>query len=314
MSTLEQKIINSRDIKPSTLKIYMSNLRTLYNSIENPTVRFDIPDWLYIYETHILEFIYQYAQSTQKNYLSSILVALSTDIDKYIDVYERFFALHKKLADDIADEMMSQEKNDKQAENWVDMKTLNNIVDNLQAQIIQQNLYQLANWDKKQFDLFQRYLVGSLYTKLPPIRLDYSEMGVTTLKDYNSLLEKKHNYLVIENMKKKYFVFNDYKTVDKYGEKIIPIPQEINEILNPWLIHNKSGILLLDSNRRPMSRVTLSRYLNKIFAPTGKNISVTMLRHIYLSNEFPAQAQKMKELADQMGHSVATQQNIYVKK
>jgi len=314
MSTLEQKIINSRDIKPSTLKIYMSNLRTLYNSIENPTVRFDIPDWLYIYETHILEFIYQYAQSTQKNYLSSILVALSTDIDKYIDVYERFFALHKKLADDIADEMMSQEKNDKQAENWVDMKTLNNIVDNLQAQIIQQNLYQLANWDKKQFDLFQRYLVGSLYTKLPPIRLDYSEMGVTTLKDYNSLLEKKHNYLVIENMKKKYFVFNDYKTVDKYGEKIIPIPQEINEILNSWLIHNKSGILLLDSNRRPMSRVTLSRYLNKIFAPTGKNISVTMLRHIYLSNEFPAQAQKMKELADQMGHSVATQQNIYVKK
>jgi len=292
----------------------MSNLHTLYNNIENPTVRFDIPDWLYIYETHILEFIYQYAQSTQKNYLSSILVALSTDIDKYIDVYERFFALHKKLADDIADEMMSQEKNDKQAENWVDMKTLNNIVDNLQAQIIQQNLYQLANWDKKQFDLFQRYLVGSLYTKLPPIRLDYSEMGVTTLKDYNSLLEKKHNYLVIENMKKKYFVFNDYKTVDKYGEKIIPIPQEINEILNPWLIHNKSGILLLDSNRRPMSRVTLSRYLNKIFAPTGKNISVTMLRHIYLSNEFPAQAQKMKELADQMGHSVATQQNIYVKK
>jgi len=314
MSTLEQKIINSRDIKPSTLKIYMSNLRTLYNSIENPTVRFDIPDWLYIYETHILEFIYQYAQSTQKNYLSSILVALSTDIDKYIDVYERYFAVHKKLADDIAAEQLTQEKNKKQADNWVDMKTLNNIVDNLHAQIISQNLYQLANWDKKQFDLFQCYLVGSLYTKQPPARLDYAGMIITSVADYNKLDEKKENYLIIENMKKKYFSFNDYKTFGNYGEKIIPIPQEINDILNTYLIHNKSGILLLDSNRRPMTRVTLSRYLNKIFAPTGKNISVTMLRHIYLSNEFPAQAQKMKELADQMGHSIATQQNIYVKK
>jgi len=314
MSTLEQKIINSRDIKPSTLKIYMSNLRTLYNSIETPTVRFDIPDWLYIYETHILEFIYQYAQSTQKNYLSAVLVALSTDIDKYIDVYERYFAIHKKLADDISAEQLTQEKNEKQAENWVSMAELTDIVDSLHADVISQNLYQLANWDKNQFDLFQRFLVGSLYTKLPPIRLDYSGMGISTLKDYNSLLEKKDNYLVIENMKKKYFVFNDYKTVDKYGEKIIPIPQEINDILNTWLIHNKSGVLLLDSNRRPMSRVTLSRYLNKIFAPTGKNISVTMLRHIFLSNEFPAQAQKMKDLADQMGHSIATQQNIYVKK
>jgi len=314
MSTLEQKIIQSRDIKPSTLKIYMSNLRTLYNSIENPTAKFDSIDWLYIYENHILEFIYQYAPSTQKNYYSAILVALSTDIDKYIDVYERYFTVHKKLADDISAEQMTQIKNEKQAANWVDMKTLTDIVDRLHADIISQNLYQLAHWDKQQTDLFQRYMVSSLYTKLPPVRLDFAGMIVTSMTDYNKLKDKKDNYLVIENMKKKYFSFNDYKTNKQYGEKFIEIPPEINDILNVWLIHNKTYILLLDSNGRPMSRVTLSRYLNKIFAPTGKQISVTMLRHIYLSNEFKPQAQKMKDLADQMGHSIATQQNIYVKK
>ena len=312
--SLEQKITNSRDIKQSTLKIYMSNLHTLYNSIENPTVRFDIPDWLYIYQTHILEFLYQYAPSTQKNYYSAILVALSTDLDKYQDFYESYFNLHKKLADDISDEMMSQEKNEKQAKNWVDMKTLNNIVDNLHADIISQNLYQLANWDKQQTDLFQRYLVGSLYTSMPPIRLDYANMKIISKKEYDKLKDKKDNYLVIQNLKKKQFVFNDYKTFSKYGSKIITVPDEINAILNVWLFHNKTGFLLLDNNNKPMSRVTLSRYLTKIFAPTGKNISVTMLRHIYLSDQFPAQAQKMKDLADQMGHSVATQQNIYVKK
>ena len=312
--SLEQKITNSRDIKQSTLKIYMSNLHTLYNSIENPTVRFDIPDWLYIYQAHILEFLYQYAPSTQKNYYSAILVALSTDLDKYQDFYESYFNLHKKLADDISDEMMSQEKNEKQAKNWVDMKTLNNIVDNLHADIISQNLYQLANWDKQQTDLFQRYLVGSLYTSMPPIRLDYANMKIISKKEYDKLKDKKDNYLVIQNLKKKQFVFNDYKTFSKYGSKIITVPDEINAILNVWLFHNKTGFLLLDNNNKPMSRVTLSRYLTKIFSPTGKNISVTMLRHIYLSDQFPAQAQKMKDLADQMGHSVATQQNIYVKK
>ena len=312
--SLEQKITNSRDIKQSTLKIYMSNLHTLYNSIENPTVRFDIPDWLYIYENHINEFLYQYATSTQKNYYSAILVALSTDLEKYIDVYERYFAIHKQLADGIADEQMTQIKTEKQAENWVSMSVLKDVVDNLHADIISQNLYQLANWDKQQTDLYQRYLVGSLYTSMPPIRLDYANMKIISKKEYDKLKDKKDNYLVIQNLKKKQFVFNDYKTFSKYGSKIITVPDEINAILNVWLFHNKTGFLLLDNNNKPMSRVTLSRYLTKIFAPTGKNISVTMLRHIYLSDQFPAQAQKMKDLADQMGHSVATQQNIYVKK
>ena len=312
--SLEQKITNSRDIKQSTLKIYMSNLHTLYNSIENPTVRFDIPDWLYIYQAHILEFLYQYAPSTQKNYYSAILVALSTDLEKYIDVYERYFAIHKQLADGIADEQMTQIKTEKQAENWVSMSVLKDVVDNLHADIISQNLYQLANWDKQQTDLYQRYLVGSLYTSMPPIRLDYANMKIISKKEYDKLKDKKDNYLVIQNLKKKQFVFNDYKTFSKYGSKIITVPDEINAILNVWLFHNKTGFLLLDNNNKPMSRVTLSRYLTKIFAPTGKNISVTMLRHIYLSDQFPAQAQKMKDLADQMGHSIATQQNIYVKK
>ena len=207
MSTLEQKIQQSRDIKPSTLKIYMSNLRTLYNNIDTPTATFDSVDWIYIYESYINEFIFQYAPSTQKNYLSAVLVALSTDLDKYIDVYERFFTIHKQLADGISAEQMTQEKNEKQAKNWVSMAELTDIVDSLHADIISQNLYQLAHWDKQQTELFQKYLVSSLYTKLPPVRLDYSDMIVTSMSDYNKLNEKKDNYLVIENMKKKIFQF-----------------------------------------------------------------------------------------------------------
>jgi len=314
MVSLEQKIQQSRDIKQSTLKIYMSNLRTLYNSIENSNVRFDVPDWLYIYEPHILDFIYQYAPSTQKNYISAILVALSTDLEKYQDFYESYFNLHKKLAGDISAEQLTQEKSDKQAENWVSMAELKDVVDNIHADIISQNLYQLAIWNKQQTDLFQKYLVGSLYTKIPPVRLDYSGMKIISKTEYNKLKDKKDNYLVIKNMKTKYFSFNNYKTNKKYGEKIITVPPEINEILNSWLIINNTGFLLLDNNGRPMSRVSLSRYLNKIFAPTGKQISATMLRHIFLSNEFPAQAQKMASLAGSMMHSVNTQQNIYVKK
>ena len=58
----------------------------------------------------------------------------------------------------------------------------------------------------------------------------------------------------------------------------------------------------------------LTKYLNKTFEPTGKkNISSTMLRHIYISEKLGGPTLKEKKaLADKMGHSVATQE-IYKK-
>ena len=46
----------------------------------------------------------------------------------------------------------------------------------------------------------------------------------------------------------------------------------------------------------------------------GKKISTTMIRKIYTSDLFAEKNQKQKKVAKVMGHSVDTQNKIYVKK
>ena len=54
----------------------------------------------------------------------------------------------------------------------------------------------------------------------------------------------------------------------------------------------------------------LTKYLNKVFEPTGKNnISSTMIRHIFISEKIGGPTIKEKqELAEKMGHSTDTQE------
>jgi hypothetical protein len=62
--------------------------------------------------------------------------------------------------------------------------------------------------------------------------------------------------------------------------------------------------LLNDSNWKPLSQVTFTQRLNKIF---GKNVSVNILRHSYLSQRFADGKISLKELsqtAKNMGHSL----------
>ena len=84
--------------------------------------------------------------------------------------------------------------------------------------------------------------------------------------------------------------------------------------MNVWLRINKSGHLILNSQRKPITSNGLTKYLNKVFEPTGKsNISSTMLRHIFITEKIGGPALKEKqELADKMGHSVE-QQELYKK-
>ena len=63
-----------------------------------------------------------------------------------------------------------------------------------------------------------------------------------------------------------------------------------------------------------MSSNQLSKYINKVFEPTGKKVSANLLRHIYISEKFPVEKNREKEdIADKMGHGVDTQ-NTYAKK
>ena len=159
------------------------------------------------------------------------------------------------------------------------------------------------------------YLLLSLYVLFPPRRVvDYSKMII--VDKIGDCLGKDLNYVVLEDQK---FVFNNYKTRkafnkkaknDVHSEQIFDVPKElIDVILN---VVNKFG--RADKSLLGMSENVIQSRLNGIFLKhSGKRISVTLLRHAYISyvfdNDLAKSGQEKMILANKMAHSVNVQNN-----
>jgi hypothetical protein len=77
----------------------------------------------------------------------------------------------------------------------------------------------------------------------------------------------------------------------------------LNVILKKWVKINANDYVLYSTNVNKLSSPQVTRILNKVF---DKNVSSSMLRHIYLTNKYkdiPALS-KMQDIATEMGHSV----------
>ena len=57
----------------------------------------------------------------------------------------------------------------------------------------------------------------------------------------------------------------------------------------------------------------LTKYVLKVFQPSGKQIGINIIRHIVISELFPPKLKEKEEIAEKMAHSPA-QQELYSKK
>ena len=313
--SLHESIDKSRNIKPNSLRAYMISLKKLHEKLDTDTEFDDISSWLVGNTVEkIINILSDMKITTRKNYLAAVIVALTTDKDKYEAPLVEYRKYLDVIVADYNTQMKTQKKSEKQEANWVSMDKLKEIVSGFKKEIRKMDLVNKELWSNKEFNIYQMYLVGLLYTELPPVRLDYSNMLLITEADYKKLKEKDKNYLVLVSRNKKYFSLGSYKTEDHYGVHIIQIPPVINTVINKFLQHNTSGYFLVNTQRNVLSDNGLTKLINRVFANTGKKISSTMIRHIYLSEKYEARNEEMEKDAGALMHSVGTQQNIYVKK
>ena len=298
MDDLRKAILqNKPDIKDISLNLYLRNIKILHKRITGEDEMNDLK-FLDKFE-EVIDSLDKYKVPTQRNYISSIITALQTTDNDILPLYVNYY---KELSAQYQKKIETQEKSKKQEENWVSLAELKKVKNMYKKQTME--IIKLDKPTKKQIDIIQRYLVCMLYIgskNNPPLRLDFAPMLVRTIEDYNK--EEKKNILVIKN-KTMFLHIADYKTVGKYGTKIIPVSLPLEKVIKIYLKYNKSGFLLINTENTPMNANGLSKYLTKIFEPTGKKISATMLRHIFLSDTFPADLKKRAEIADKMGHSV----------
>jgi len=291
-------LLNKPDIKEISLNLYMRNINSLHKRI---TGQDELKDLKFLDKfEEVIDSLDKYKVPTQRNYISSIITALQTKDNDILPLYVEYY---KELSAQYQEKIETQEKSEKQKQNWTTLTELKKVKNMYKKQTME--IIKLDKPTKKQIDTIQRYLVCMLYIgskNNPPLRLDFAPMLVRTIEDYNK--EEKKNILVIKN-KTMFFHIGDYKTVGKYGTKIIPVSLPLYKVIKIYLKYNKTGFLLINTENTPMNANGLSKYLTKIFEPTGKKISATMLRHIFLSETFPADLKKREIIADKMGHSVS---------
>jgi len=331
--------ITQRGVKDSTIKTYVSTLNRLAISItgeEWVSTEFLTTDF-----QKVMDLLETFKLSKRRSTLSAICVGLSpsgADKSKEEDkeVYDKYKPMIWEISQIINEEKKNQKKNPKEDENWAEWKELTKL-QKLYFGDVKRRGFTITKTPKHPMPndvmLLNKMIVSALYTLQPPRRLEYANMMRITEDDYNKLEKEEKeswNLLVIKNTKKMYFSFADVKIVDKespviivdVAEKLIPIMRIYlkatktfsGEWGNTFLV-NSSGNQTTGS--RIMSQATLSQLLsNIVFAPTGSKISVTMLRHIYLSHIYKDETslKDKEELATKMNHSVNIQETIYIKK
>jgi hypothetical protein len=239
--------------------------------------------------------------NTQKNYLAGVvkLMRIAEMDDKFI---KPFF---ERMNDKITETKPSPEYNEKQKANLMTLKDIEEKrVDLIKGLTIFTS--------RENYDKLLNHLILSLYTMTPPRRnLDYFKMEIAKNP---SEIEDGKNYL-LWSRKAKQFVFQQYKTAKKYGKEVIPIPDGLTYVIDFYLKHREKIAL---SSKQFLTKYgdldmensnEITRRLNNVL---GKNLSSSMLRHIYLTEKYGDVIDDMEETAKQMAHST-TQQRDYVK-
>ncbi len=251
----------------------------------------------------------------RKNMLQALVVYMRSRKDDEDDI-NKFSEKMKIINKQIEDENNKQKKTSKQQKNWASLKELRTVLRNYEKELRAEKVFEaVGTLPKKLMDKLKLYVTGMLYLSgddNPPRRLEYGNMRVIKKPAYEKLSSKEKedgNYLVVQGRNKKMFHLGNYKTSNTYGSLQIPVGKALNKVLNVWLRFHDGDYLLSNGNDKPLTGSQMTKLLYQVFQPINKQISANMLRHIYLSEKFPAQNQEKAETALLMGHSVETAQD-----
>lgn len=325
MDALLEEIKNARKVSTTTLKTYQNKLNKLANLFTGED--FKNIDFLKTDFDKIKEFLMDKSNSTRKVFTAAIMSAISPkgrfqyppNFEKeYKEYNDMIKATNQQYYNSIANNTKSE--HDKQ--NWTTWSNILKIPKMLLKMISAQGI-KLTKYttplNKKQTNLVRDALISKLYTDLPPRRLDIAKSIFIMEKAFKKLSDndKDNNvYLVCANNKKYYFSFGKNSVKSQTATNtIVKIPSKLNTILTFW--RDLNGVGKGKKNQAPlfenMNENKLSKLLTQIFSPTGKNISVNLLRKIHDTSKYGDSLKSMKEDADAMNHSVAIQQKVYVK-
>jgi len=306
MSCLDE-VFKNKAITESSKKLYCSNLKRLNGGLE-------VKDFKFLANPEkIGEIIKESKPNTQRNYyivICSVLGELKKDNKKYEKLYNTYYKILTTLNVTLKDQTA---KTDVESTNWISPVAIQN---KLTAKMeILKEISKKRKINKEQFDRLLDLIILGLYTLQPPRRnIDYLNMHILTNVYDAETHGTQKNFIDLVN---KNFVLNNYKTAGTYKTQIVPINDELFNIIKLYIkfrgLKESNIPFLVDYEEKPiLESNALTAKLNNIF--DGHKIGSSMLRKMYLTNKYSDVMENMKEDAENMGTSTNVMQTNYIKK
>lgn len=293
-------LMKERRVKESTLKQYMTILTRLNDGVMPVDVEY-LKDTLAI-ETKLNKYQYR----TRANLLSPVVNVLKNNADM-----KRYYDHYYKLMIKYANEGNTQnEMSDKQKSNWITQEEVLNIHSNLKAET-EALFKRKKGLTPDQYDKVFKYVLLSLFVLQRP-RRNQDYLLCYIVRHHTPQMSDKRNYLCLGSGQ---FIFNVYKTDQIYKTQRVRVSEDLREVITKWIkIHPLGGSfmanqvqempLLCDQLGNPLSNGTV--ITNKFKEIFNRDIGVSMLRNIYLTNEF----RKCKEDLKQISYDMGTSENM----
>lgn len=243
--------------------------------------------------------------NTRRSYYASLVKILRDFTDNEDDAIN-FYQKEMMDAKAIVDKQVAEnKKTNKEEERWLDWEQVKKV-----------NSAGIKDDTQRLIYLF--------YTDLPSRRTEYRILQITnaTAQQLKNTKSYPGNYVVITpagNITR--IILNDYKTVDKYGQYIIPLTRSstLKTQLKKYITDKglKAGDYLFPPTLRFESG--WSKAVRETFLETtGKNLNINMLRKIFVSyiNQLPPNQRTQKilqEVATAMGTSLDQISGAYTK-
>ena len=285
------KHLQQRDGKASlkTIEDYQNQIRILHSKLY-PNKAFDCSNYEFLKDADkVIAFIRKtykskHSQSKKINSITSIIKRIAGFEDIY-KIYSKFNVSTLKEVEAIVGSNELSETQQRDYLPWTEILKV-------EAKIT----------DKRDKMLY------SLYTKIPPRRLEYRTLLLTQGKPKTT----EGNYLVMNKGIPEQIILNKYKTAHLYKQYVIILAnhKELQQAIKAYLksagIYSGDYLFRKKAENQPVLQSYFTRMLQTVFKKyTGKKLGVNLLRHSFITHTRKAKLNlnQKKQIARAMAHS-----------
>ncbi len=320
---LNEKIRESRekmgrDLKESTVKIYVKNIKNISRLLSEDDEEQGGVEWLKDVEAvkQKIEDL-NYNDTTKRNYYNAIIIYLQSISEDggNTDMINKYTKIRDEINKIYEESNASSVWSDKQLKNLITAEEFYGMIADIGRELRARQLKKKKKLTESDRSLLQIYTILNIHREIP-LRNDLAGMVVIQQKDFEQMDEedKKVGNFLVTGKGIMFMSLNDYKTSRKYGSLKIMLNQNLRRIVRFHIHFSINEHLLVRADGKPMSKNLLSQVILREFKKrTGKNISTTMLRKIYLTEKYGTFKEELEKDNNNMAHSMGEALSVYVK-